>query len=397
MSRGFLAPLRVITLQHILADWGQPVSGRKSLLLERVLAVMSTTAATPVTVSSPITTQASAVATTAVTAAISAPVVVASSGSSSSGAGAPAFSSQWAIFTQPCLLRYAQSLGLAVDAQWPFNQLCMFLDAIPQLSAQGLLQLNAAGAGAQQSPSGIARHKPPAQGPEQSLPDYTQALDCHFSLVSLSPAEQIAAFLQGVRPDYQQHIVSAVSQGRHSYVEVRDHLLQQFGKSPLDHLAAFHVPKPRDMRFAEWAIQLVSTYHQYVGTATGTSSLEVSQTVDKRVVEHLYLSCSLSLRSRMASFLQENPDTPPVEFGRHMDLCLTTPGTQLARTGSSVATCSIHGARGHTDQQCKQQHPELRRQGASRRDGSSQQPVKCFKCYKLGHTAANCPTNHQGN
>ncbi|MCO5763457.1 MAG: hypothetical protein NHG36_18460, partial [Chromatiaceae bacterium] len=120
----------------------------------------------------------------------------------------------------------------------------------------------------------------------------------------------------------------------------------------------------------------------------------ITKTLTGRLLQVLPHNTAALLRAD----LLDNPNRTWEEIlakaDRLLPIAANKPRQTTARqnTNNNNKHCSIHGARGHSDAECRVQHGEQ-----ADRPHDTYKNVKCLACYKYGHMARDCPSKQKGN
>ncbi|MCO5760078.1 MAG: hypothetical protein NHG36_01020, partial [Chromatiaceae bacterium] len=259
--------------------------------------------------------------------------------------------------------------------------------------------------------------------PRDAQPKVTSALDkqtntepvdrflarvrTHFELVPHTNDQAKNALLQAANEKLRDYIHAQFQDGVTNIDVLLQRIEDKYTPNAFQYYDLFSSYKmPSGYTAQEAGTELRRLYIQFLGYTPAdvrTHEQVITKTLAGRLLQVLPPAVAALLRAELLEDPAKAWDAILTKANQLMPA--TTAKNKSPANTSNRATkyCSIHGYRGHTDVECYAQNGgypgNVQNKGQQSRDGKPRDnsQVKCFTCYKYGHTARDCPAASKGN
>lgn len=217
------------------------------------------------------------------------------------------------------------------------------------------------------APPRVPHSDPPQKAQGEDMSAFLDTLDAYFLIEAIPVERHAAILLKAIRPEFRAQLTGDINSGLRDYNDLAARLRQSFGRTFLDYWALYEQAKlaPGE-RFTTLATKLVSWYYSYLGTYTGMVDVATKAATDvaaaKAINGKLLTLCPSFCKQALVLYYSEHEDAVPLQLAQHVDHWLDQQAANRSlnkdtpyRAQGPSRTCSVHGAVGHTDSECRAQ------------------------------------------
>ncbi|MCO5762877.1 MAG: hypothetical protein NHG36_15415 [Chromatiaceae bacterium] len=229
------------------------------------------------------------------------------------------------------------------------------------------------------------------QASSEPADQFLQRVRAHFDLIPHSNEQAINALLQAASDKLRTFIHAQRQDGVQDIGTMLTRLETKYTPNAYQYYDLYTAYKmPSGHTAQEAGTELRRLFIQFTGYTPAqvrTNEALITKVLAGRFLQVLPANVAAMLRT----YLLENADRTWDEILDKANQLMpsnTTRQRTTAGTGRNNKYCSVHGYRGHSDAECYAQHGAPSDKSQTPKKAT---PVKCYACYKYGHTARDCP------